>query len=36
MNITINNIDMIEIKDFLGNEINCECKKPHHVGLIVS
>jgi glycerol-1-phosphate dehydrogenase [NAD(P)+] len=33
MNITINNIDMLEIKDFLGNEINCECKKPHHVGI---
>lgn len=33
MNISINNVAMLDIKDFLGDEIKCECKKPHHVSI---
>lgn len=33
MNVTINNVAMLDIKDFLGDEIKCECKKLHHVGI---
>lgn len=33
MNMTIKNVDRLAIKDFLGNEIQCACNKPHHVGI---
>jgi glycerol-1-phosphate dehydrogenase [NAD(P)+] len=33
MNITTHNIDRLEIKDFLGNEIKCQCAAAHHVDI---
>lgn len=33
MHITRQNLERLEIEDFLGNEIHCECQKTHHVGI---
>ncbi|SFL58803.1 sn-glycerol-1-phosphate dehydrogenase [Pelosinus propionicus] len=33
MNITLDTIEHLEIEDFLGNEIHCECKETHRVAI---